>query len=80
METITLRFITDRYKFGSRKMRERTFRYKTLEGARGRANSLVTAKPKIDPDGYAVHPTKGDCLVFIGITKEQLFPRLGLKT
>jgi hypothetical protein len=76
MGDITLRFVTDSYKFGSRKMRERTYKYKTLDKARGRAASLVTNKPKLDPDGYAVHPAKGDCLFFNGVTAKELFPGL----
>ncbi len=78
MTIITLRFVTDSRKLGSRKMSERTFKYRTLVGARGRADSLVTGKPKMDPDGYAVHPTKGDCLFFQGTTAAELFPHLGL--
>jgi len=57
--------------------RERTFKYKTLQRARGRAVSLVTNRPKLDPDGYAVHPVKGDCLFFNGVTAQELFPSLG---
>lgn len=56
--------------------RGRTFRFKTLKGARAKAHRLVTATPKRDHDGYAVHPKTGDCLFFVeGCTFELLFPQ-----
>lgn len=51
-----------------------TFKYKTVEKARLKAHQLVTATPKRDPDGYAVHPTLGNCLFLVeGVTFEELF-------
>jgi hypothetical protein len=65
---ITLRFVNDPSK------PDRVFKYKTLAGARVRAHNLVTWHPRLDPDGYAVHPRSGDCLFFQGVTFDELFP------
>jgi hypothetical protein len=65
---ITLRFIDDHTKtFG------RTFRYRTIAGARTKAHQLVGLNPKRDPDGYVSHRTTGNCLFFQGCTYEELF-------
>jgi hypothetical protein len=67
---ITFRFVDDAARpFG------RQFQYKTLAGAQAKAHRLVGGNPRLDPDGYAVHPRTGDCLFFQGVTFEQLFPR-----
>lgn len=65
---ITLRYVCD--------TGERTYKYKSVDWAIRRARRLVGSTPKIDPDGYAVHRGNGNCLFFIGVTKEQLFPEL----
>jgi hypothetical protein len=64
---ITLRYVDAPGKMG------RTLKYKTLVGAQERAQKLVGAHPKRDPDGYAVGPN-GHCLFFQGATFEVLFP------
>lgn len=63
---ILLKFITG--------TRERTLKYKTLEGAMRRARTLMGSHPRKDPDGYAVN-RKGECLFIIeGATFEEVFP------
>lgn len=52
----------------------RTFKYKTLAGARAKAHNLVTSRPKRDHDDYAVNPQTGGCLFYQGVTFEALFP------
>ncbi len=59
---------------------DRTFRYKTLAGARARAHNLVGSNPKRDPDGYAVNRRTGDCLFFQNVTFEVLFPKSGVNS
>ncbi len=54
--------------------RERIFRYKTLKGAQMKALTLVGHNPKLDPDGYAVERTTGNCLFFQGTSFGALFP------
>jgi len=52
-----------------------TFKYQKLSAAQARAHRLVTATPKRDPDGYAVHPKTGNCLFLVeGVTFTELFP------
>jgi hypothetical protein len=54
-----------------------TFKYQTLLGAMKRAHRLVTATPKRDHDGYAVHPKTGNCLFLVeGVTFNELFPAI----
>lgn len=65
---IELRFIDDPKKtFG------RTFRYRTLAGARAKAPNLVGLDPRRDPDGYYVNHSNGNCLFVQGATYEDLF-------
>lgn len=66
---ITLTYVTSPTSTG------RTFKFKTLTGARNKARTLVGSYPKIDPDGYAVQRTTGNCLFFQGTTFEELFPK-----
>jgi len=68
MSKIILRFVNDPSKLG------RKFEYKTLAGARKKAQSLVGKHPRLDPDGYAVHRVTGDCLFCQGATFDELFP------
>lgn len=66
---ITFRYVTDPAHMGKR------FIFKTLEGAKAKAHKLVGTLPKLDPDGYAVNRTTGNCLFFFGTTFSELFPK-----
>ncbi len=52
----------------------KTFKYKTLAGAKSKAHALVGTQPKLDPDGYLVNRTTGGCLFFQGVELKDLFP------
>lgn len=67
---ITLRYVTSPTSTG------KAFKFKTLAGARTKARNLVGSYPKLDPDGYAVQRTTGNCLFFQGVTFDELFPRV----
>ena len=57
--------------------RESRRSYKTIEGARRAAEKAVTAHPRFDPDGYAVHPVNGTCLFATeGVSYWALFPEV----
>jgi len=67
MTPITLRYVDSPNASG------RTFKFKTLVGARTKARKLVGSFPKQDPDGYAVSRLTGNCLFFQGVTFKELF-------
>ncbi len=68
IRTIQLRYVDSPIRMG------RTFKFKTLAGARTKAHNLVTSRPKRDHDDYAVHPQTGNCLFYQGVAFEELFP------
>lgn len=67
---ITLRYVTDPSKTG------KAFHYKTVEGARKKATSLVGKTPKVDPEGYVFSRVTGNCLFVIGAELIDVFPSL----
>jgi hypothetical protein len=59
--------------FDSPGARGRKFTFKTIAGAQRKAINLVGESPRLDPDGYAVHPKNGNCLYFSGVTASELW-------
>lgn len=50
----------------------KTKRYQTIAKAREMARRWLGENPKIDPDGYAVNRTNGDCLFVQGAELEDV--------